>query len=380
MKAPWRFLAAYGGVVGLGLLGVAAFNHAVDPAHLFRPGLYEAHMAGLLARPSHVAATANYDERLLQKYWVSQLKQIPPTVVLGSSRMMQVGLQPPDPSMLTNHAVSGATLEDLLAVWQMLETRGSPPEHIILGIDPWMLNPKHGQQRWRSVRHECAQLSQAWGLPVQAPPGPAAQGARWRELVSGTYLLESWKSWRKARAGEAPEARPSAEAEGPVAVRRSDGTLSYPEAFRKRTAGAVRQDALDYARKRPIYSLADFFAPGASELRLLDAFLEALSRRTRVLVVLVPYHPEVYQAIRGAPETAGVVRAEEEIRRIAARLDLPVAGSYDPQQAGLTGEDFYDGMHARAGAMARLLSRTGSGSFSPKGSENADEVPSWKTR
>jgi hypothetical protein len=52
-----------------------------------------------------------------------------------------------------------------------------------------------------------------------------------------------------------------------------------------------------------------------------------------------------------------VTSVERDVRAMAARTVLRVAGSYDPRVAGVVTRDFFDGTHLRPEALARLLSR-----------------------
>lgn len=354
MNSDKKFFFAYFLIFGLGLLGTAIFNYAIDPAHIFRPGIYEMKIAESLAKPSHIIAKSNYDERLVQKYWINHLKQIPPGVVLGSSRMMQVGLQPPDPSLLTNHSVSGATLEDIVGIWSMLNDRKPKPDKVIIGIDPWMLNPQNNQHRWQSIRMEFQKLVHAWNLPGRNGASSQNHLAKWRELISGAYLRQGWESLKKQSSNK-DDITLTTQTEGPEAIIRFDGTLCYQDAFRHQKTSEARQKAIEYARKRPIYSLKNFFEPGKKEVELLEVFLRNLNHHADILLVLVPYHPEVYRAIKNSRDTAGVALAEQTVLDIAKRLNIETVGSYDPNQIGFSEDDFYDGMHVRTEAMMRLL-------------------------
>ena len=64
---------------------VAGVNLLADPANLFQGARYEAGIARLLVEGKNVADIGDYDDRLVQKYYVGHLTQAPDILVLGSS-------------------------------------------------------------------------------------------------------------------------------------------------------------------------------------------------------------------------------------------------------------------------------------------------------
>ena len=85
-----NYLSFYLFLTITGMLAVAATNYCVDPAQLFSGGNYEQGVADILLSGNNVANVSNYDERLLQKAYVNNLKRRNDVIVLGSSRSMQI--------------------------------------------------------------------------------------------------------------------------------------------------------------------------------------------------------------------------------------------------------------------------------------------------
>jgi len=129
---------------------VIGTNLAVDPSHLFDDGAYEQGLAALLLEGWHVADVADHDERQLQQLLIARTPEPPDVIVLGSSRSLEVTGAPWGERRVRNHSVSGATLEDYLAVYALYARRGWTPRVVVLGLDPWVVNRQHGQVRWKS--------------------------------------------------------------------------------------------------------------------------------------------------------------------------------------------------------------------------------------
>src|SRR5437762_2695186 len=123
-------------VVPLGL-AVMAVNYAVDPAHVFGTGAYEHRVAGLLLDGRDVGGLSNFDDRRLQQLMAAGLSGRREVVALGSSRVMQIRAELFPGARFYNAAVSGATLEDDVALYGLMTASGRAPARIVLGLDPW---------------------------------------------------------------------------------------------------------------------------------------------------------------------------------------------------------------------------------------------------
>lgn len=224
----------------LGLLAiVAAVSYRYDPANLFGNLAYEAEVARLLAHGRNVANVTHHDERLLQKFYVQELDRANDVVVLGSSRSMQVGRRLFPGLRFFNHSVSGATIEDIYAIFELYRERDLVPRQVVLGIDPWIFNRNHFQFRWKSLeneyrkslRHGSAQKSLT--LEESHP-----QANRYLQLINVEYFLAALAVARL------PERNyyPTDSVELDVDIRLSDGSVSYNREYPSRSSAAVAEN------------------------------------------------------------------------------------------------------------------------------------------
>jgi hypothetical protein len=122
---------------------------------------------------------------------------------------------------------------------------------------------------------------------------------------------------------------------------------------------AVRRIALEYTSGVPNY-LGGFTELDADAQRLLAALVGAMQRDgVRVVLLLTPYHPTAYAGLLASRKYRIVAEAEADFRQLAARLGVPILGSYDPAVGGFTETDFYDASHTRDTALERWLRETG---------------------
>ena len=338
------------------LVGIC--NYLVDPANLFRE--YERGIGEILLAGKNVANVLNCDERLVQHYVVDGLRRKNYAVVVGSSRTLQIGGDLFPGRTFFNHSVSGAVIEDDLAVYQMYREKNLLPSVMILGLDPWLLNKNHGQSRWKSVAGYCRRIDRELAVCTTGPDFSRMVGwipDRYWELFSIAYFQASLK---KLASGESTrqEYRATALDAADCPVKLADGSYVYGREFRGRGREAVRREARAYVAEEPVYSLGNFQGIDAATLGRLDAFLGMLKRdKVTVTLFLSPYHPETYAFLRGNVRYRIVAEVEQVYRQLADRHKLRLLGSFDPATAGLDEDDFYDAMHVKRSGIKKIFAK-----------------------
>jgi len=111
----------------------------------------EAQLAKLLSQSKKVYST-EIDERQFAKFRIIYENEIQKTLIIGSSRAMQISSDVLRLKSL-NLSVSGASIEDHIAIGSMAVEKFKP-DTIILGADPWLFNKYNGQTRWKSLEEE----------------------------------------------------------------------------------------------------------------------------------------------------------------------------------------------------------------------------------
>ena len=138
-----------------------------EPGGIFRKG-YEQGMVEIISSGKNVANVENYNERIFEKYLISQYPEKVDTAVIGSSRIMQIGDSILNKNAtILNNGVSGATVEDEIAIIWMYYNRGYLPNQIIIGIDPWIFNKNNEQTRWESIKDEYFHGMEMLGLQTK---------------------------------------------------------------------------------------------------------------------------------------------------------------------------------------------------------------------
>jgi len=132
---------------------LVSVNYFGDAAKLFGSD-YEKVIATILLNGKNVTNISNYDERRLQKELIENLKKTPDIVILGSSRTMLINDEYFTEKFLLNNSVSGASIEDLISIYQIYKSKGMIPGKVIIGIDPWLFNENNNQSRWKTLEKE----------------------------------------------------------------------------------------------------------------------------------------------------------------------------------------------------------------------------------
>lgn len=280
--------------------------------------------------------SANIDERQFIRARTEHETMSPVAIVLGSSRTMQIGTDVFGGDIL-NLGVSGASLEDDVAIAYMALRRFNP-SIIFVSADPWLLNRRSGQNRWKSLDAEYRAALAELGL-ADSPPNKVGRHTSRTEISGVAAFYRAINRFRIAAEDDTPS---------DMHKIRRDGTRVYSLAYANKARSAVDRDAISFAT----YAMSPFEYSSEAE-KLLLAFLRKESRNRRVVLVLAPYHPRLYRFMQAQrPEFLSL---ERSFRDIAKQSGVEIVGSYDPGKVSCTADEFYDGMHPRPSCMRKVL-------------------------
>ncbi|MEQ8707547.1 MAG: acyltransferase family protein [Rhodospirillales bacterium] len=302
---------------------------------------YEDWLAKDLAKYDYVYF-GNLDERRFMESRFRYETRQPEIIVMGSSRMMQVGSRTLDGKVI-NLSVSGASVEDYVALVGEA-TAKFDIRAVYLGADPWLFNETSGQLRWKSVAglysHWTDQIRTALrtGQPAKYPPLSDQHDAPDAGLSERLFRSVNRSAFR-AETGKV-EAQPK---------RAFDGFHINSELDIARTEQEIKGGfpaLLNYAMAT--------YTPSETAIRDYSDLIRFLKlQNIEVFVVLPPYHPEMIAVMRSQKPV--FLEIEDRFRKLADQLSVPVLGSYDAGRASCPADDFYDGMHPKEACMQRIL-------------------------
>ena len=327
-------------------------NYFIDPANLFSSE-FEKELAKILINDQNAAGVYNYDERIFQKEYIERMDKTKETAVLGSSRSLQIREEMIKNDGFFNHGVSGAVLEDYIAITKIYRENDKLPEKIILGLNPWIFNKYNIEERWRSIEEYYYSF---FDQDYQQDESFMEQyfGRNFRQLFSAIYFQASFETLIKGQAFKDIEETETELLAEPVKL--TDGSLVYQRPRKNISAEDAEIEAQNYIRNG-VYSLENYSEIDAEYRQQFEKLIEFYqSEEIELIFYLAPYHPLVYNYLEKNDKYHIIYEVEEYIRKFAAKNDIQVVGDYNPAELGLDRNDFHDGMHPRESVMERLFS------------------------
>ena len=342
-------------VIAVIMGAIFAFNAQLDVAG-FRTGeIYP------LAAKQGVTQTLVSDRDYDQRSWVRARLEAacPTTLILGSSTIGTVSAAMIGGSNVLNAWLTGPTVEDLEAVAQMLKVNDCRPARIIVGIDPFFVNPKVTSNRWRTVKE-----FQRGFVGEDATSGWLA------DTKSGWLRFTDRLAYQTTRDGVRLLAKGASQAIGPrlaqdltafcaktdhpQSVRHADGHFSYCPGWLK-PVPEVEEIARTYVQ-RDVHKTRSWTRVSEARLTRIAGVLGQLQDRGAHLVLVTPtVHPLTYAALRADAHVAALLdQLDAALAALATRRGFGWLAVRDPKTIGCTTGQFFDSHHP-APVCARLL-------------------------
>jgi len=330
-------------------------NYELDNAHLFDSEEFLDSVINIIRLGKNVANIKNYDERLFQKKYIEQLTVAPEIIILGSSRVLQIGPKHLNNDNLFNHGVSGAVLQDILAIYYPYHHKKIKPKKIVLGLDPWILNKNNNEFRWQTIKGEYSKMIDF----LQIKEHESKQKTYFsyeknlvKELFSFKYFIESIKDRNQY-------CTPTIENISSNQILTTNGTRSYSYSTRQRSQKNINDLANIYGKGASI-SWLNNFEKIDPELKsnLLTLIQYLLKERIKITLYLPPFHPKTYKSIIDDDELLIVKKVEKYFREVGKKYGLEIIGSYDPDNIEFKEGDFYDGLHAKEESLLKLFKKS----------------------
>ncbi|MFC1558568.1 hypothetical protein ACFL40_04350 [candidate division KSB1 bacterium] len=340
---------------------IVVVNYFADPAQLFKSGRYEKNIAKLLHQGNNVANVSNLNERLLQKYFIEGLKERREIVVFGSSRSMQIGYEIYNNESFFNNCLTGASLEDYMALYNIYRRKGLIPLKVIIGVDPWIFNINNGQKRWKFLITEYKSIfkimNSSKDSKVTSNIGTLIN--KYYQIISPSYFQQSVKkiilSFNKSERNMDQIYITQEEFPDETMIRR-DGLRRYSKAMRTITIEEIDNLARKFNTSNNKYSIEDYKVLDPKLKLHFEQFITLLlNDGVEISVFLPSYYPMTYEYLVSSRNYRIIDDVENYIRKIADTYNIKVYGSYNPKRINFTEEDFYDEMHPKTEAVSRLF-------------------------
>lgn len=345
------------------LLIISALNFMVDPANIFGGQKIEKKIAEHLLNGSNVGNATDFDERLLQKFYIESLKETKDVVVLGSSRSLQIrSVLFPDKKFF-NNSVSWGVLEDYISVYEMYEVKGYKPEVIVLGLDPWIFNKNNGISSWKAIGNYYTRFNEGDNSFYNKNlRGLVFKIQRYSEIFSPSYFQGSLTFLAKNinKRNQSNQIYPTDKTKDINDIKLVDGSLSYNSKFELINADDALKEAKQSIRGDAIATIKSFNKIDQTECLLFEKFVKHLKDKgIKLIFFFPPYHPYVYDYLTSSNDYKIINDVEEYFKKIAIKNNVESIGSYNPNLLGLKNEDFYDGLHLKTEAIKKVFQKLG---------------------
>lgn len=344
------------------LLFMVWFNYKVDVSGLFQGELAPRQVATLLLEGNTVSGYDQMDERQVLEVYAQNLAEGPDTLALGSSRVLQLSEDLVGGGSFFNAGISGAGPMDIMNIWYLFEREDKLPKTLILEVDAWLFNPDPDINRNADAELFAEFLEKALGMNADYEEPDTVE--LWKALVDPAYFQGNVTYYLKQQATgavltEDGEDIPFKAIQGSIealdyAVKRADGSVQYPAAFRNWNYDQVMAEVL--AQAGTLEALHGFDQMDPYWTSLFSRFIAHVQEKgVKVVFLMTPYHPFIALHVYNNPQGfTGFFEVEPWVREFAAQSDIPVYGSYHAGRVGIQESMFFDGLHCKPEAL-RLM-------------------------
>ncbi len=334
------------------------YNYSVDCAGYFQGDLTLRETANYILAGEDVVGydLLNNQQRTIMEILANKFDPAPNWIALGSSRIMQLNKDILQYDSFFNCAVTGGDAADVLGIYYLFDREDKIPEKVIIGFDPWLLRGDEEAFDRRSNKALYTEfLNTKLGYNIKYEKEDTS--AKWEALYSLNYFQDNVDyELHDSQNLKKPEVVQGNLYKQDTEVKRGDGSIVYTEEFRTRSLELRASDALGTGES--LLHMRDYDHVGTYMQNVFDKFFAyAQSRGSEIIIVLTPFHPVTYDyVLEHEDEYGGFLETENAIRKLAAKNNIKVFGSYNPHNIeGVTEECFYDGLHSTGECLEKII-------------------------
>lgn len=307
---------------------------------------YEESAVGYILNGYNLENIGDYDERIFQEIYIDANQSKVDTIIIGSSRSMQIGSEIIYDDPFFNHSVSGATLEDYLAIINMYDNKDLP-DKVIIGVDPWIFNINNSQNSWQSIKSNYDEFQQKLDLDKKSFINVNPLFLRFFSL---NYFQNSFYDLVTDFTVLSNEVDfvPTLEKESNDSIKYVDGSLKYPTDRLNITKDKLDLIIKDYISGN-IYSMEGYVSIDQYYKSAFEKLLSFLiSNNVEIIIFLPPYEYRVYEFMVNNDDYKIIDVIEDYIIELSDKNEIKLIGSYNPDEIvtdNYIENKFIDAMH-----------------------------------
>lgn len=332
---------------------VAAVNWYVD-SYAYLRVTYDQISEQMIGNSMNVTGLeeSDFNDRKLLLACLKQQEDAKELIIAGSSRVMNFEHEMFGTDSFYNTGLSESTIYDLLAVTGILAKENKLPEKMIIGVDAFLFNASHNNDRWKELYEYANYMSvildgkfDAGNLDPQLATG--MDYGKWLSLDYFRYnvtLLPQGKRF---------EVNYTKDWQTEQYLKHYDGSIAYQRPLREVDVKEVEELTRQSIEEQVVYRMTDFNEIDEESMWRLSALIDYLcDNGVEVILYLPPYSPMMYNYIESAGQYQITSQVEERVKQIAVMRGVALYGSYDPAGCGLQMTDLYDIYHVKTEKMA----------------------------
>lgn len=307
---------------------------------------YEENAVNHILNGFNVSNIGNYNERKFQEIYIQNNNSNLDVIVLGSSRSMQIGNELFGSKSFFNHSVSGASLEDYLAILNKYSTKNLPSK-IILGVDPWIFNQNNSQDRWKTLESDYNDFLDILEINNS---NKFSIDVSFFNLISISYFQSSLRDLINIIFNPTikKELTPTNALITDTNIKLTDGSLNYSIERILVSDETLNDYVNSYTRDR-IYSMNRYFKLNSFYIEVFEKTIDYLQKSgVEVVIFLPPYEQRVYDFMISEDDYNIIQDVETYLSNFSFENSINLIGSYNPNNIEINSQEtnlFYDAMH-----------------------------------
>lgn len=335
------------------------YSYTVDRNGWFQGDQYEREVAQAMLDGSNISHFEKMEEREIIKLYAQNLTEPLEVIAIGSSRVLQLNHEIAGSDSFFNAGMIGSEQPDVMSSYYLFDRADKIPETVIFEVDPWIFSTSEEALTYTRVDKAMYSELLHYGLGhTDVEVAPAEKNMNfWVSLTSPAFFRENLEYYiENKESGTRPQVVEGDVYNQDTEIKMADGSVLYPPSMRNADQADIDNTALT-AINNSFLKCEGFDAMDPELCELFDEFIQYMQQKgSRVILLLSPYHPIVYDRVLEQPERyTGFFEVESWLRDYAEQNGLALYGSYDPEAVGCENTDFYDGWHVRGEGIAKYF-------------------------
>jgi len=290
----------------------------------------EKKMAFDLSKANYIYDQKYNNEKDFINYRIKFDNSNPDVIILGSSRVMQVG-EHNYPKKILNFAQSGCELDCIINT-VVNSTLKYKPQTLLIGADPWLLNANLSAEAHIQDRKTFKSKVILYFQDIFTPNKNYSS-----ELLKNFYY--SINNYKFIALNGENELKDKI---------RKDGSRIYNINYVNKSFEEINKDSNNIIN----YKMKGYKHSEISEKQFKN-FISERSKDSNIILILTPYHPSMYN--RMVNEKPIFNEIEEMYKKYTETFGVYVIGSYDPNKTNCNASEFFDLMHPNDMCMKKIL-------------------------